>query len=32
VRIVAMGVHADDALRSAGLAAADPAEVRRCRA
>ncbi|HME27890.1 MAG TPA: hypothetical protein VKI44_42320 [Acetobacteraceae bacterium] len=34
VRIVAMGVHADDALRSAGLAAAaaDPMEVRRCRA
>ena len=32
VPIVAMGVHADDALRSAGLAAADPAEVRRCRA
>ena len=32
VRIVAMGVHADDALRSAGLAAADPQEVRRCRA
>jgi hypothetical protein len=32
VRIVAMGVHVDDALRSAGLAAADPAEVRRCRA
>jgi hypothetical protein len=32
VRIVAMGVHADDALRSAGLAAGDPMEVRRCRA
>jgi hypothetical protein len=32
VQIVAMGVHADDALRSAGLAAADPMEVRRCRA
>jgi hypothetical protein len=26
-----MGVHADDALRSAGLAAGDPMEVRRCR-
>ena len=32
VRIVAMGVHADDALRSAGLAAGDPMEVRRAAA
>ncbi len=32
VRIVAMDAHAGDSLRSAGLAAADPAEVRRCRA
>jgi hypothetical protein len=29
---VAIVVHADDALGSAGLAAGDPAEVRRCRA
>jgi hypothetical protein len=32
VRIVAMGVHADDSLRLAGLAAADAMEMHRCRA
>jgi hypothetical protein len=32
VRIVAMDAHAADALRSAGLAVNDPAELRRCRA
>ena len=32
LRIVAMDFHAGDSLRSAGLAADDPAEVRRCRA
>jgi hypothetical protein len=32
VRVVAMGAHADDSLRLAGLAAADPMEMRRCRA
>src|ERR1700730_692974 len=32
VQIVAMDAHAGDSLRSAGLAATDPAEVRRCRA
>ncbi len=31
-RIVAMDAHAADALRAAALAAADPEEVRRCRA
>ena len=31
-RIVAMDAHAADCLRLAGLAAADPAEMRRCRA
>ena len=32
VRVVAMGAHADDCLRLAGLAVADPMEMRRCRA
>jgi hypothetical protein len=31
-RIVGMDAHAADSLRSAGLAAADPAEMHRCRA
>jgi hypothetical protein len=31
-RIIAMGTHADDSLRSAALAAHDPMEQRRCRA
>ena len=31
-RIVAMGAHADDSLRSASRAANDPMEQRRCRA
>ena len=30
--IARMGAHADDALRLAGLATADPMEMRRCRA
>ncbi|HET7880730.1 MAG TPA: hypothetical protein VFL55_07570 [Acetobacteraceae bacterium] len=32
VRLVAMGAHADDCLRLAGVAAADSMEMRRCRA
>jgi hypothetical protein len=32
LRIVAMDAHVGDSLRSAGLAANDPAEIRRCRA